>query len=197
MATKKPKTAPEERLERQDFDLFDALSALDRKDYGWWDRLSEEQQRKFVPWMMTHWMSAIKSGGALGAYYVLSVDAAANKHMFNEVVQTHPKLQWLMLCASSPGRGKQFHQWIPHLSEKIGKLKTAATVKEVEEYWSKIYTSASKEDLRELADGYVREQNHRRRVAEMFPEMKLTDIETLAATITPEQIDQYEKDAGN
>ena len=112
MATKTP---VDEKFENVDFDLFEALSSMDKKDYGYYDRLTEEQQKKFVHYMMMHWMSAIKSSGELGAYYLMNTDYTANKYFFNEYVQKHPKLQWLMLCASSPGMGKQFHQWIPHL----------------------------------------------------------------------------------
>ena len=118
MATKKS-TPVDEKFEAQDFNLFDSLTAMDKKDYGYYDRLTEEQQKKFVPYMMTHWMSAIKGSGDVQGYYLRSVDYHANKYLFNEHVQKHPKLQWYMLCASSPGLGKQFHQWIPHLGSKV------------------------------------------------------------------------------
>jgi hypothetical protein len=139
MATKKPATPQDEKLERQDFDLFKAIDAIDAKNYDWYSLLTEEQKKKFVPYMMTHWVSAIKAKGMLGAYYVMSVDANANKYLFNEVIQGHPELQWLMLCASSPGMGKQFHQWIPHLNVKYSKLKEKITKKEVVDYLSKVH----------------------------------------------------------
>ncbi len=94
MATKKPATPSDEKLEQQDFDLFKALDAIDAKNYSWFSKLTEEQKKKFVPYMITHWMSAIKAKGMLGAYYVMSTDANANKYLFNEVIQGHPQLQW-------------------------------------------------------------------------------------------------------
>ena len=132
MATKKaiPK---DEKFEKQDFDLFKVLESLDRKDYSLYDTLSEEQQKKFVPYMMAHWMSQVKDKGGIQGYYVMSVNYHANQHLFNEYVMKHPKLQWLMLCASSPGIGKQFHQWVPHLSDKIGKFKEQAKNKEIKD----------------------------------------------------------------
>ena len=133
MATKKPATPVDEKFEKQDFDLFEALAALDKKDYGYIDKLTEEQQKKFVPYMMTHWMSAIKGANDIQGYYLMSTEYHANKYLFNEVVQKHPKLQWQMLCASSPGLGKQFHQWIPHLSSKIAQLKETPKTKEINE----------------------------------------------------------------
>lgn len=194
---KKSTTSAEEKWEKQDFDLFAALEALDRKDYGWWDRLSPEQQRKFSPWMMTQWLCCVKSGGPLGSYYLLSTDLNANKYMFNDRVMTHPHLQWLMLCAVSPGRGKQYRQWVPQLNERIGSLKTAADLKDVRTYFEKVYTGASQSDLDEISDIFVEEQNHRHRLAAMFPNMKLDDITALSQVVTPQQIDQYEKESGN
>lgn len=197
MATRKQAVPQDEKFENSELDLFKTLEALDRKDYGWWDTLSEEQQKKFLPYMMLHWMSAIKSNGMLASYYVMSTDANANKYMFNERVQQHPKLQWLMLCAASPGMGKQFHQWIPHLNAKLGEFKTTANKKEVKEYFTKVFAGASSSDIDEAAEQYVTDQRHKVRLAKMFPEMKIADIETLAAHVTQQEIDEYERQSGN
>jgi hypothetical protein len=48
MATKKIVTSGDEKFEKQDLDLFEVLAALDKKDYDFYDRLSIEQQKKFV-----------------------------------------------------------------------------------------------------------------------------------------------------
>lgn len=197
MATKKAAIPQDEKFESQDFDLFKAIEAIDKKDYGWFDKLTDEQQKKFVPYMMLHWISAVKASGPLGAYYVMSTDANANRHMFNERVQQHPKLQWLMLCASSPGMGKQFHQWIPHLNAKLAELKTTATKKEVKDYFEKVFAGASSSDIDEAAKQYVVDQHHKVRLAKMFPEMKIVDIEELSKIVTEQEIDQYEKESGN
>jgi len=196
MATKKT-TPTEEKFEGQDFNLFDALLAMDKKDYGYYDRLTEEQQKKFVPYMMTHWMSAIKGSGDVQGYYLRSVDYHANKHLFNEYVQKHPKLQWYMLCASSPGLGKQFHQWIPHLGSKVTSLKEPAKVKEIKEYYTKIYPKVDSDDIDEIAKQFVVEHKRKCYLAETFPNLKQSDIEVLSQLVTDEDIKQYEKDRGN
>ncbi len=197
MATKKPPTPKEEKFEKQDFDLFEALAALDKKDYGYIDRLTEEQQKKFVPFMMTHWMSAIKASGDLQGYYVMSVEYNANKHLFDETVMKHPKLQWLMLCASSPGLGKQFHQWIPHLSSKVTNLKDTPKEKEMRDYYTKIYPKASEAHLYAISEAFVLEHKKKVYLASIYPDLKQTDIEILAQMVTDEDIKQYEKDRGN
>jgi hypothetical protein len=197
MATRKPATPVDEKFENTDFDIFKALEALDRKDYGYYSGLTEEQQKKFVPYMMTHWMSAVNTGGVLGAYYTMSTDAAANKYLFNERVQQHPELQWLMLCSASPGTGKQFHQWIPHLNAKFGRLEAPATKKDAREYFEKVYKGASKEDITLITDAYVEEQNHQFRLSKLYPDMKIDDIRTLSKAVTKEDLDQYEAGCGN
>jgi len=196
MATKS-KTPPDEKFEKQDFDLFEALTALDKKDYGYYDRLTEDQQKKFVPYMMTHWMSAIKGSTELQQYYIMSVEVAMNKHMFNEYVQKNPKLLWLMLCACSPGVGKQSHQWIPHLSTKTTQLKEPAKAKDVGDYYAKIYPKLSPDDNKELTEAFVTEHKKKTYLAKIYPSLKITDIETLTQFITEQDIKDYERDQGN
>jgi hypothetical protein len=197
MAKRKPATPTDEKLEKIDIDLFEVLAALDRKDYNYYDRLTIEQQKKIVPFMLLHWMSAIKGSAELSRYYLLSTAAYANKYMFNEHVMRHPKLQWLMLCAASPDLGKQFHQWIPHIKDKTSKLREPAKPKDVKEYFKKIYPKTTDHDLSLLTEVYI--DNHKRKLflAEKFPNMKFEDIEILSEIITEEDIKQYEQALGN
>jgi hypothetical protein len=195
MATKS-KTSADEKFEKQDFDLFDALAALDKKDYGYFDRLTDEQQKKFVPYMMTHWMSQVKANGGVQEYYLRSVDYYANQHLFNENVQKHPKLQWYMLCAASPSMGKQFHQWVPHLSNKISQLKEVPKEKDVADYYAKIYTKSG-DDTKKLATVFVERQKTKVYLAQQYPELKHSDIDLLSQLVTDEDIRKYEEDRGN
>ena len=197
MATRKPAVPVDEKFEKQDFDLFDALAAIDKKDYDYYDRLTEEQQRKFVAYMMIHWTSAIKGSSELQQYYLQSIDYHANKYYFNENVQKHPKLQWLMLCASSPGVGKQFHQWIPGINQKVGKLEAPAKLKEIKEYYKKIYPKAIESEITEVSEIFVTSHKRKCQLAKLFPNLKQTDIETLNEVITDKQIAEYERELGN
>lgn len=193
----KEKLSADEKFTNQDFDLFEAITAIDKKDYSYYDRLTPEQQRKFVPFMMLHWVSAIKGSGDLQSYYLQSTDYHANKYMFNEAVQKHPKLQWLMLCAASPGIGKQFHQWIPHIRERVSKLKELPKTKEMKEYFKKIYPKSNDSDLTTISAVFVDSQHKKMYLASKFPEMKFDEIELLAEIITDEDIAKYEEDSGN
>ena len=197
MPKKKKAVAKDEKFEKQDFNLFEALAALDKKDYGYYDRLTPEQQKKFVPFMLIHWMSAIKSNGDLSRYYVISTNEHANKYLFNERVMKNPKLQWLMLCATSPGLGKQFHQWIPHIKDRVSKLREPAKTKDIKEYFKKVYKSASDSDLTAISEVFVETHKRKMYLAEKFPNMKFEDIELLSELITDDNIHEYEKELGN
>lgn len=196
MATKK-NTPKDEKFEKTDLDLFEVLAALDKKDYGYYDKLTEEQQKKFVPYMMTLWMSCIKGNSTLQGYYLMNTEYTANKYLFNEVVQKHPKLQWMMLCAASPGIGKQFHQWIPHINSGISKLKSPAKVKDIKEYYGKIYPKTDDETLQEFAETFVVDHKRKVYLSEVFPNLKLDDIETLNQLISDKDIEEYERERGN
>jgi hypothetical protein len=184
------------KLQHVDFDLFAALEALDRKDYGYFDTLTEEQQKKFVPYMMLHWVSSIKKQGEVGKYYVLATEEFANKHIFNEYVQRHPKLQWLMLCIVSPDMGKQFHQWIPQLSNKISELRVQSKPKDYSEYLSKIYNTADTVSINELSKELSMEQNKKYLLAQLFPAMKSIDIDNLSKYVTDEELADYARQCG-
>ena len=196
MATKKAATPNDEKLDRQDFELFPALAQIDAKNHLYYSTLSEEQQRKFVPYMMTHWTSSIKAGGQLGAYYVMSTDFNANTYLFNEYIQRHPELQWMMLCAASPGIGKQLHTWLPHMKEKVAQLKEPANKKDVKEYFTKVY-KASADVLEEVAETYTAVQRHQYKLAEMYPEMKIEDIKLLGELVSEQDIKEYEHARGD
>lgn len=197
MATKKVQLSKDEKFEKVEVDLFEVLAAIDKKDYAFYDKLTDEQKRKIVPFMLTHWMSAIKGSESLSRYYVMSTNEYANKHLFSEFVQRHPKLQWLMLCSASPGLGKQFHQWIPHIRDKVGKYKEAATVKEIKEYYTKIYAKADPSDIDELSKVYVVQQKRKMHLSQIYPNMKIADIDVLNEIVSDDDIEQHEKDRGN
>lgn len=191
------KTNPDLKLDKVDFDLFEALSALDKKDYGYYDRLSEEQKKKFVPYMLIQWMSVVKGSKDLQSYYLQSTDYHANKYLFNEHVQKNPKLQWLMLCAASPGLGKQFHQWIPNISQNVAKCRAPAKLKDIKEYFTKIYPKADTQTIHDVSEVFVTEHKKKMYLCEVFPNLKLSDIETLSQVVTDEDISKYEKERGN
>ena len=192
------KTLPTElQLENQTVNLFDVLAALDRKDYSYYKNLNESQKKSINFYMLIQWLSAVKANKEIQSYYLQSTDYHANKYLFNENIQKHPDLVWLMLCAASPGIGKQFHQWIPHIRDRVSKLKESPKHKEIKDYYKKIYAKTSDDDLNLLSEAYVESHKRKMYLAERFPELKYDEIEILSGIITDEDIEDYEKDCGN
>ena len=194
---KKKSIAADDKFEKIDFNLFEALDAIDRKDYGYYDRLTNEQQKKFVPYLLLMWVSSVQTQGNLARCYVMSANEHANKYMFNEHVGHHPKLQYLMLCAASPLVGKQFHKYIPHIKDKVVKLKERAVHKEVKEYFKKIYNKNTEDDIELLTSLYVKDQHRRYYLAKQFPSLKLDEVELLNKLVSDNDIQEYEEQTGN
>jgi len=193
----KAKTPSDEKLDKIDFDLFEALAAIDRKDYGYYDRLTEEQRQKFSPYMLVIFLSSVSGKVELQQYHLLSTNEFANKYLFNDQIQDHPKLQWLMLCASGLGKGKQFHSYITSIKESVTSLKEKASVKDIEEYYKKSHKNISDESVKELAKNFTLLQNKKFQLNKRFPELKLEDIDTLSHLVSDTDIVNYDKDCGN
>lgn len=186
------------KLENTDFDLFKALNALDKKDYGYYDRLTEEQQKKFVPFMMVKWFSYVNHNRAdIEQFYVLSTNEFANKFLFNDTLYNHPKLVWLLLCAASPKLGTMKRSWIPQIREKVSQLKDESTKKEIVEYYTKIYPNADKTTIDEVGQLFLTQHKKKLYLAQKYPNLKHSDIETLSNIITDQEIENNEREYGN
>jgi hypothetical protein len=202
MAAKKPKVDQQDRFDKQDVNLFDVLLAIDNKQYDYYQKLTPEQQKKLVFFNLIQWTSAIKSNNRdLQSYYLQSTEHFANKYFLDHMIASkehdHSELQWLMLCAASPGMGKQFHQWIPKIGERVSLLKEPAKLTDTKEYFKKIYPQASDTDINMIAQAFVDEHKKKTQLAKFFPTMKLDEIELLSSLVGDHDIVQYEKDSGN
>lgn len=85
---------------------------FDRKVRSFYDDLSEEEQRKFSPYLMIRWGSAVAGSRELQEFYVIATNERLNKHFFSINTARHKKLQWLLATTVSPDLGAQKHIWI-------------------------------------------------------------------------------------
>jgi hypothetical protein len=88
------------------------MAAFDRKNRGFYDSLTDEEKKKFSPYLMIRYGSTVSGTADLQAYYLMSTNEKLNRHFFDINTAKHKKLQWLMATTVSPGIGTQFHQWI-------------------------------------------------------------------------------------
>ena len=92
------------------------MAQLDRKNREFYDSLTDEQKKKFSPFLMIRYGATVGGSEDLQAYYLMSCNENLNKHFFDISTAKHKKFQWLMATTVSPGMGNQYHQWI-----KVGK----------------------------------------------------------------------------
>jgi len=135
------------------------MAQFDRKNRHFYDSLTDEERKKFSNYLMIRWGSAVQGSRELQEFYVISTNERLNKHFFN--VNRHPRLQWLMATAVSPGMGTQRHQWI------APKKKDAA----------------NNEVKKALMD--------------LYPTMKMADIETLSKIIDKKELREHLRDRGH
>lgn len=88
------------------------MAQFDRKNRAFYDSLSDEERRKFSPYLMIRWGSAVIGDPDLQAYYVMSANERLNKNFFDISTSQHKKFQWLLATTVSPGLGTKTHTWI-------------------------------------------------------------------------------------
>ena len=121
--------------------LADVLPAVDRKDRDWWEGLKQAQRDKFPSWLYMRYASNVEGNADFARYYLMAVNETVNKH-FN-TVRHHPKLQYMLMTAASPGMGTQRHGWIPPAKRGRADKK--------EKLLSKLYPNASDDELEVLS----------------------------------------------
>lgn len=121
------------------------MAKFDQKDRDFYDSLTEEEQKKFSPYLMIRWGASVQGSADLQAYYLMSVNEKLNKNFFDISTAQHKKLQWLMATTVSPGMGKQYHQW---LSAK----KKESNNNKAEKFLAKLYPSMKMGDVKLMAE---------------------------------------------
>ena len=86
------------------------MKGFDRKDRDYYDKLTDEQRKKFSTYLMLRWGSTVTGSSDLQAYYLISTNENVNKNFFE--LGKHPKLQWLTCTTVSPDMGYQNHYWL-------------------------------------------------------------------------------------
>jgi len=90
--------------------IFNLLSAIDKKDYNYFDNLSEEEQKQISPYLLMRWGSTVHGNNDISKYYALSTNSFVNENFWD--YSNNKKFSWLLLCSASPGIGKQKHYWL-------------------------------------------------------------------------------------
>jgi len=135
------------------------MQQFDRKNRAFYDELTDEERKKFSNYLMIRWGSAVRGGRELQEFYVIATNERLNRNFF--AVNRHPKLQWLMATAVSPGMGAQDHVWIAPKKKETGSnevkkmlldLYPAMKIRDIEILATLVDRKELKEYLREHGD---------------------------------------------
>jgi hypothetical protein len=87
--------------------ISNEMLQFDRKNRDFYDDLTEDEKKKFSPFLMIRWGATVEGDADLQAYYLISANERINKHFFDISTTQHKKLHWLLATTVSPGLGKQ------------------------------------------------------------------------------------------
>lgn len=89
-------------------DIFAVLRAIDRKDYGYLDRLSPEERKGFVPRTALRWMGSTER---MEEYHIAATNEIANINF--DALYSYPDLQYRMLAAAGSGSPQRRPSFLP------------------------------------------------------------------------------------
>ena len=130
-------------------------AALDRKDRGFYDSLTEDEVKKFSPYLMLRYSASVTGSADMQAWYLRATNERVNVNFFDVSTTKHKKLQWLLCTTASPDAGIQTHYWLAgKKAESNSKtLKFLATMYPglKDDELKLLASTNSKQDIRDLA----------------------------------------------
>ena len=96
------------------------MAQFDSKNRLFFDELTDEERKKFSPFLMIRYGSSVSGSRDLQEFYLIATNERLNKKFFAVNTAQHKKLQWLMATTVSPGLGNFRHNWIAPRKKEPG-----------------------------------------------------------------------------
>lgn len=96
------------------------MAEFDSKNRLFFDELTDEERKKFSPFLMIRYGSSVSGSRDLQEFYLIATNERLNKKFFAVNTTQHKKLQWLMATTVSPGLGTFRHNWISPKKKEPG-----------------------------------------------------------------------------
>jgi len=125
--------------------IANEMLQFDRKNREFYDDLTEEEQKKFSPFLMIRLGSDVQGSAELQAYYLISTNERLNKYYFDISGKEHKKFQWLLATTVSPGMGKQYHKWLAAKKKDSGNNRA-------EKFFAELYPHMRHDEIKLLAE---------------------------------------------
>ena len=101
--------------------LTEVLNAIDKRDLDYYNRLSVDEQKSYVPLVLMRYMSSLTDQHPHAAYAVMATNDIVNIGFWS--LSKHPELQHKLLCLAGLG-SKQYRPWLGAKSKKTSKIHT-------------------------------------------------------------------------
>lgn len=124
-------------------DIKTELRALDVKDRDFYDNLTDEERKKFSPYLMLRYGACVDGNPDFQAWYLRATNERVNQNFFDISTSQHKKFQWLLCTTISPNMGSHRHYWLP--SKKSDKDNKAI------KFLTKMYPTAKTDEIELLA----------------------------------------------
>jgi len=93
-------------------DIANEMRAFDAKQRDYMDSMTEEELKKFSPYILMRWGASVDGSADLQEWYLRAVNERINVNFFDVNSTRHKKLLWLLCTTASPGMGNQRHYWL-------------------------------------------------------------------------------------
>ena len=122
-------------------DLKTTLRNADMRNKNHFDKMSEQDQKLYSPFMLMKYMASVKGEQWMQEHYVEMINECVNKHLWT--ISKYKKLSW-MLTAMCGVEQQQFHPWLG------SKKKTGNNDKQ--KMLSTLYENMKQDDIELLAE---------------------------------------------
>ncbi len=146
----------------QKLSLDATLQALDSRDMGYYDRLTEEERKGYSPFILMRYMSSVSPQSSMQGYAVIATNDLVNIGFFN--LGKHPELQHKLMCLAGLGR----KQYRPYVGSKNSKSKT----KVVDDFLLSLHPGVNDTEL-----GMLRGMHDRASIKQLAMDAGLSDTQ--------------------
>lgn len=109
------------------------MAALDRRDFSWYNNLSDDDRKSLSMWVLMRYCSSTSNRvHEINEHYLIMTNELVNVH-FNDL-RHDPELQWRLMQCVGIG-SNQFHAWIKPMKRKKSKKANA----KLEDFYLTLY----------------------------------------------------------
>ena len=83
-------------------DIKRELNAVDQKNYGFYDNLTDEEKKVFSPYILMRYTASVQGDREIQEWFLEMTNEMVNKN-FSDISKEHKALQWKLFAATGAG----------------------------------------------------------------------------------------------